>query len=524
MQLHHFLEQSASRAPEVVALIDAGRTVTYRGLDALANRYARLFQQTGVVAGDRIVIALDNSIDQVAAYIGTMKAGGVAVPLPGGPKSDRLAPAVRDCSPRICLLDPPAWRALPEDSPVHQIETIFSLGGTDPTTATADATRRLQRLETASASVSEERIDSKGRDTDLAAIIYTSGSTGEPRGVMLTHANFVSNARSIISYLGLTAADRAMCVLPFYYVYGLSVLHTHLAVGASIVIENRFVFPNVVLSAMRTHDVTGFAGVPSTFSLLLHRSNLDTIELPSLRYVTQAGGNMPPQKVDEWLRRGPKVPFYVMYGATEAAARLTYVPPENLRRKAGSIGIPIPDVTITIVREDGGLARAGEVGELVASGPNIARGYWNDADETFERFGPLGYRTGDLGYADDDGYLFLVGRRHDMIKVGANRVGAKEIENVLHEHVAVAEAAVVAAPHQLNGEVPVAFVCLASPMEEAERVLQAHCSGRLAAYKVPVRIVVEPDLPKLAGTGKIDKPTLRQRAEALDLSFSNRGR
>jgi long-chain acyl-CoA synthetase len=378
-----------------------------------------------------------------------------------------------------------------------------------------------------------------GSADTLGAIIYTSGSTGEPRGVMLTHANFLANARDIVSYLELTARDRAMCVLPFYYVYGLSVLHSHLLAGGTVVIDNRFTFPNVVLEAMQGHEVTGFAGVPSTFALLLHRSNLESTALPALRYVTQAGGHMPPTKVREWLERGPRAAFFVMYGATEAAARLTYVPPARLAEKPGSIGVPLPSVSITVVREDGSLAAAGESGELVAHGPNVAGGYWNNAAETAERFGPLGYRTGDLGYVDADGFLFLVGRKHDMIKVGAHRVGAKEIEDVLTEAPLVAEAAVVAAPHDLQGEVPIAFVTLKGEAlpggavagalgadasrergadangNEHERALQAYCAARLAPHKVPPRIIIETELPKLAGTGKIDKPTLRTRARSL---------
>lgn len=523
MRLPQFLEDAAARTPDAVALVESDRlvrSVTFRALDHLANRYAQAFLAAGLAPGDRVVLALENSSDQVAAYLGVMKAGGVAVPLPAGPRSDRLAPAVRDCAPRLCVLDAPTLRGLAPGSPVHDVAVVFSAGAMPAGLAVAANVRPIEpALDAAPAT----RPPASDDDQALAAIIYTSGSTGEPRGVMLTHANFVANARAIVSYLGLTAADRAMCVLPFYYVYGLSVLHSHLLAGASVVLDNRFAFPNVVLEAMQLHQVTGFAGVPSTFALLMHRSNLAATELPALRYVTQAGGNMPPQKVSEWLDRGPRADFFVMYGATEAAARLTYVPPARLRDKLGSIGIPIPSVTITIVREDGTIAAPGETGELVANGPNIARGYWNNVGETAERFGPLGYRTGDLGFTDADGFLFLVGRKHDMIKVGAHRVGAKEIEDVLHEHASVAEAAVVAAPHEMNGEVPIAFVVLKSALDEAERAIQAHCAGRLAPHKVPVRVIVDADLPKLTGTGKIDKRSLRERALTVPMPTA-RGR
>lgn len=505
MLLHRFLEQSARQSPDSVALIEPHRSITYGELDHLANQFSHLFLERGVKRGDRVVLAIENCFELVGAYLGAMRAGGVAVPLPAGPRSDRLARAIVDCSPRVCVVDAATARELQPDSPLMDVPVLFVAG--PPSAVPA----HFASLQDAVARCSPEAPNVRGIDLDLAAIIYTSGSTGEPRGVMLTHRNLVANARSIVRYLALTSRDRVMCVLPFNYVYGLSLLHTHLSVGGSVVIDNRFAFPNVVLGAMQHHRVTGFAGVPSTFALLLHRSSLGSIDLPDLRYVTQAGGGMPAARILEWLERGPKVPLYVMYGATEAGARLTYLPPGELRRKLGSIGRPIPNVEILVVDEQGRRAKPGEVGELVARGSNVSCGYWNDAEETRRRFGPLGYYTGDLGHMDEEGYLFLAGRRHDMIKVGANRVGAKEIEDVLHEHPAVHEAAVVAAPHDLLGEVPVAFVSLRVLLADTERVLQMFCASRLAAHKVPVRFVVCPELPK-QGAGKVDRPRLQEMA------------
>jgi long-chain acyl-CoA synthetase len=255
--------------------------------------------------------------------------------------------------------------------------------------------------------------------------------------------------------------------------------------------------------------------VPSTFAFLLHRSPVASMTFPSLRYVTQAGGPMAPAHVREWQAAMPGVPFYVMYGATEASARLAYLEPEQLERRAGSVGRAIPNVELYVVTDDGRRAAAGEVGELVARGSNISSGYWNDADATKAAFGPLGYRTGDLAYADDDGYLYLVGRRGDMLKVGAHRVGAQEIEDVVSEHPSVHEVAVIAGAHELLGEVPVAVVTPRNGEVDIPGLL-ALCRSRLADYKVPARIVVRDDLPK-SGAGKIDK---RQLRDSLDESGS----
>ena len=507
--VHELLADSARRRPDAPALIDGPRVTSYRELDRLANQFANLLAHAGVKRDDRVAIALDNSIELVIAYFGTMKAGAVAVPLPAGPKSDRLGVAVADCAPVVAVIDAATARVVDDAHPLAGVPSIFVTGRLRPGQSLAPTHIAFTDAIT---DVADEAPRIPIVDTDLAAIIYTSGSTGEPRGVMLTHGNIVANARSIVGYLRLTEHDRVMCVLPFSYVYGLSLLHTHLAVGGSVVIDNRFVYPNIVLRAMNQHAVTGFAGVPSTFALLLHRSELDSTVLPSLRYVTQAGGAMPVTQIQEWLARGPQVPFYVMYGATEASARLTFLDPARLPDKIGSIGKAIPDVEIRVVKEDGSIAGPNEVGELVASGANIAKGYWNKPDETGERFGPLGYRTGDLGYADDDGFLFLVGRRHDMLKVGANRVGAKEIEDVLHQFAGVHEVAVVPAPHELLGEVPVAFVAMADGDEIDAKTLEAFCHSRLPPYKVPAYFIFKRELPKLGAVGKIDKTRLREEA------------
>lgn len=505
MLLHRFLEEAAARTPDAIAVIETKRQTTYQELDRLANRIAHCLIGRGVARGDRVLLALDNCVELIGAYIGAMKAGAIAVPLPPGPRSDRLGRAVLDCTPSAAVVDPATAREAQPGHPLTGVPATFVAGaGANRSSAVA--------LDTAIAACPDTAPDVRASDVDLAAIIYTSGSTGEPRGVMLSHRNFVTNAHSIIAYLGLTSSDRVMAVLPFYYVYGLSLLHTHLAVGGTIVIDNRFTFPNIVLNAMREHGVTGFAGVPSSFALLLHRSALNEIQLPALRYVTQAGGSMGPPRIREWLARGPQVPFYVMYGATEAAARLTYLEPSMLNTKLGSIGKAIPNVEILVVDEQDRVAAPGQVGELVARGDNISTGYWNDAEETARKFGPLGYRTGDLGYVDDDGYLFLVGRKHDMLKIGAHRAGAKEIEDVLQEFPGVHEVAVVAAPHDLLGEVPIAFLSFRDGFTGDATELEAFCRPRLAQYKVPAQFVVKQELPKIGAVGKIDKARLRDVA------------
>ena len=505
--LHHWLSANARSTADATAVIEPKAAITYGQLDRLANRVANALLAAGVGRGDRVVLALDNSIPFIAAYFGILKAGAVVVPLPPGAKSDRLQPALAGCEPAACIVDGATFDAIDKATSFQGMRVATVLDHPGPSRASAPAVASLTAILEGEVSDSEPLVQTS--EMDLAAIIYTSGSTGAPRGVMLSHLNFVSNARSIVQYLELTRADRAMVVLPFYYVYGLSLLHTHVAVGGSLVLDNRFAFPNVVLRAIEEHAATGFAGVPSTFAMLLHRSNLAESDLSSLRYVTQAGGPMPPALLQKWLEIVPDVPFFVMYGATEAAARLSYLQPSELRRRLGSIGRAIPGVELRVLTDDGREASAGEAGEIVARGPNISSGYWNCPEETCERFGPDGFRTGDLGYADTDGYLYVVGRRHDMIKVGAHRVAAKEIEDVLHEHPAIHEAAVVGELHPLLGESPVAHIAVRDGVRLDSAEVIASCRARLPEHKVPTRVVFHAELPKTF-SGKIAKDALRR--------------
>ena len=530
MQLPEWLARAANAHPDRDAVVEPGGRRAYGGLDEDAGRIARVLAGCGVRRGDRVVLALDNSHLWVAAFFGILRAGGVAVPLPAR-KNDRLGFVLQDCSPAACIVDDATAAAILEASQqpprllvVHQgdPEVIAARAGATavpdvhgPAASSATMTAPGQPgLLAAMRHADVAGTVSHGADTDLAAIIYTSGSTGAPRGVMLSHRNLGSNADSIVQYLRLTSSDRVMVVLPFHYVYGLSLLTTHVSVGGSLAIDNRFAFPNVVLRSMQQFEVTGFAGVPSTFALLLHRSSMARMTFPSLRYVTQAGGPMPAPLLKRWLSILPGVPFFTMYGATEASARLAYLDPAELPARLGSIGKAIPNVELSVRGDDGQPVPPGEVGEIVARGPNIMLGYWNYPEETKAALGPFGYRTGDLARSDAEGFLYIVGRRQDMLKVGAERIGAKEIEDVVHEHPAVHEVAVVGAPHELLGEVPIAFVSLQTGSAVGPEEIQRFCGTRLADHKVPVHVVIQAELPK-SPAGKIEKPQLRRLASEL---------
>jgi acyl-CoA synthetase (AMP-forming)/AMP-acid ligase II len=343
-------------------------------------------------------------------------------------------------------------------------------------------------------------------DSALASIIYTSGSTGNPKGVMLSHGNIVSNVHSICQYLSITDKDIQMVVLPFFYVMGKSLLNTHFAAGGAVVINNKFAYPASVIQQMIDEKVTAFSGVPSTYAYLLHRSPLEKYrdKLKSLRYCSQAGGHMSNQVKKELRQVLPRhTKIFIMYGATEASARLTYLEPDRFEEKMGSIGRPIQNVTLRILGENGQKLTAGQTGELVASGPIIMQGYWRDKKATSSVLTQNGYHTGDLGYQDKDGYFYVIGREDNLLKIGGYRINLQEIEDVLISTGLVIEAAVFGVADELLG---CKLIAVATPKNGdcTERNIIISCAEKLPKYKLPAAIKLVKSLPK--GTnGKINQ-------------------
>ncbi|RKH45083.1 class I adenylate-forming enzyme family protein [Corallococcus sicarius] len=343
-----------------------------------------------------------------------------------------------------------------------------------------------------------------------ASIVYTSGSTGAPRGVIQTSANIAANTRSIVEYLGLTARDRAMLILPLHYCYGKSVLQTHLLAGGSVFLDPRFMYPQVVLEAMATESCTGFAGVPLTFELLRRQAAPESLAKLPLRYLTQAGGGMSPDTV-RWTREVfHPAELFVMYGQTEATARLSYLPPARATDKAGSIGQGIPGVTLAVVADDGTPLPDGEVGQLVARGANVTPGYLGAPEETAAILHDGWLWTGDLAWRDADGFFFLVGRAKEILKVGGHRVSPAEMEHVLARHPAVLEVAVVGVPDDLGAEAACAAVVRKPGTTPHEDDLRRFCREALPAYKVPRHVLFIEALPR-GPTGKVLKADLRTR-------------
>ncbi|MFA6143008.1 MAG: class I adenylate-forming enzyme family protein [Candidatus Omnitrophota bacterium] len=464
MFLHNLIFSHARARPSAVAIIEAdrgGNRVTYAELAGRVKDMARELSDRGFGKGDRLGILSKNSIGFVEAFFAASCAGGIAVPL------NYTLPALE-----IIGITRHAG-----------ISILYTEKG-----------------------IEEKNVSGIGK-TGIAAIIYTSGTTAKPMGVMLSHKNLVSNAGSIAAYTHLKPADSMLCTLPFYYIYGLSLLLSHFFAGGTIVLDNRFMYPARVLDSIERFKTTGFAGVSSHYSILLDRTDFKKRRLASLMYFMQAGDKMPPALARELRNAFPRKKIYLMYGQTEASPRLSYLDPCLVKTKPGSVGKAVPGVRIKVVDESGRECAAGEEGEIIAHGNNIMSGYWKNRRQTKKVLRNGWLHTGDIAYKDRDGDLFLIGRKKGFIKVGGRKVNPDKVAGVILAHPDILETAVVGVPDRLTGSRIRAFVVPRKGRKIKKSDIIRLCKIDLPTYGVPSDIAIVTSIPRNA-LGKIDRERL----------------
>lgn len=495
--LPHLLEQAAGRFPERTALVDGDLRLTYAELQQRVERLAGYLAGQGMQPGERVAIALESSWQYVVALYGVLRAGGIAVPLNFAARAGELAGWIAHSEATWVVADPtsrevPALRA---ELPAHIRWLDVAPAIQAPCELPLPGVSGLL-----------------GPDTP-AFIHYTSGTTGKPKGVLLSHGNLASNAQAIATYLHLDENSSIVSVLPFYYAYGSSVLHSHLLCGAKLVIERGFTFPHVTMQKVVSEQATGFAGVPSTFALLLARVNVSDYDFSALRYLTQAGGAMSPALTLRLRDAFASQQIFVMYGQTEATSRISYLPPGLLEQKLGSVGRPIDGVEWQVRAEDGKPCATGRSGTVWVRGPNVMLGYWRNPEATAAVLQDGWLCTGDMGRLDEDGFLFLEGRRNDIIKVGAHRVHPQDVEHVVGELDGVEEVAAVGVDDELLGEVIKVCVVVRAGAALSEQQVRRHCLARLPGYKVPRHVEFVAALPKTT-SGKLRRVALTNRMES----------
>jgi long-chain acyl-CoA synthetase len=473
-----------------VAIVDGERTYTYGELRAAVVRLAADLEASPAAVGGRVGIVARNSYFWIAAYLATLYAGRVAVPFPTTATPAEARSQAEWVGTRAFFVErAQSRRFAPVAAGATVIDDSVLNGVGDEASLWAPA--------------------EMGADDD-AMLQLTSGTTSAPKAVRVTHGNIQANTESIVEYLGLQADDRMLVVLPFSYCFGASLLHTHLRVGGSVALCHTLTFPETVVDAIVQHQCTGFAGVPSTYQLLLRASSLSNRPLPSLRHLQQAGGKLPPSLIDELVAAQPGARVFVMYGQAEATARLSFLPPEDIGRRRGSIGRGIPRVRLRVVDEDDQDVAPGAVGEIVASGPSITKGYWNDPEATAQRYRGGFLLTGDLATVDEDGYVYIVDRAADFIKSWGIRISSQEIEEAALRVPSVMSAAAVGVPDEIAGEAIVLFVVTRDEELTPDDVLIA-LRGVLAKHMVPHQVRIVSELP-LNANGKLVKSQLRELA------------
>ncbi|HEX2196911.1 MAG TPA: long-chain fatty acid--CoA ligase [Actinomycetota bacterium] len=488
MNVAELLDRSAAQAPDKPALLtSAGGTVTFAELAGHAGRAAAGLAAAGIGPGDRVAIAMHNVPEFVYAYFGALRAGAVVVPLNPTLTVPEVGRVLADSGATLVTGVPPAAeaaRAAAEEAGIRYVD-----GREWPATEDPPPTR-------------------PAADDDLAVLAYTSGTTGDPKGAMLTHGNLLANLEQQMSIpdARVEPSDVLLLSLPLFHIFGLNVTLGLLArTGATGVLTERFE-PVECLRLIQQHRVSVMFGAPTMYTALANTPGADQYDLSSVRLAISGAAPLQPEVLSRFKELFG-VDVYEGYGLTETAPTLTSNRMAEAPR-AGSIGKPLPGVEIRLVDEAGDDVELGDPGEILARGPNVFQGYWNKPDETRRAFDGEWFRTGDVAVQDEDGYLYIVDRKRDMVIVSGFNVFPSEVEQALTENPKVAEAAVVGVPHAYTGEAVKAFVVLEPGASATPDEVIADVQSRLARFKCPREVEIVDTLPHLL-TGKVLRRALR---------------
>ncbi|WP_255769754.1 o-succinylbenzoate--CoA ligase [Pseudarthrobacter sulfonivorans] len=504
-----WLQRRRAKSGPKAALVSAAGTLTYAGLADRTDRLANALRGRGVGKGDRVAYLGDNHPSFVETFFACGLLGAIFVALNTRLAAPEMQFQLQDSGSRILIhaaaLETVAASAVAETAVAVRLAVASDGGAQDSAAELPSGVERYDEvLRTAAATPLDEAVTLD----DGAMILYTSGTTGRPKGALLTHGNITWNCFNTVVDMDLNRNDVALMISPLFHVASLDMgLLPMLLKGATVVLEAKFE-PGRVLALVAQHQVTTLNGVPTTFQMLCDHPDWATADLSSLDKLTCGGSAIPRRVLDAYEDRG--IGFTSCYGMTETSPGVTMLPVARSRDKAGSAGLPHFFTDVRIADPLGGLAAEGQVGEIQISGPNVIKQYWNRPDATAESYAnQQWFRSGDMGYRDGEGFLFVSDRLKDMIISGGENIYPAEVEAVIAELYEVGSVAVIGVEDEKWGEVPRAIVTLREGASLTGDQLRAHLEGRLARYKIPKSVVFLDEMPRTA-SGKIRKADLRK--------------
>jgi acyl-CoA ligase (AMP-forming) (exosortase A-associated) len=516
INLHDIVLSGAQQFSTRTALKFKSESITYLQLAELVQAAAATLQQQGLSRQERVAVYLPKQFETVTTLFASSICGGVFVPVNPALKPTQVQHILQDCNVRILVTSQDRFISLQTELALcPDLRTVLLVD------VPAGYQQQSGHLHIAAFHQPTQMAAPRPRvaltDADMAAILYTSGSTGKPKGVVLSHRNMIVGAYSVSDYLHNTADDVLLALLPLSFDYGLSQLTTAFLRGASVVLLDFFLVQDVV-KAIAQHQVTGLAAVPPLWAQLAKAKWPDGAT-SSVRYLTNSGGAMPEALLSQLEQIFPNAQPYLMYGLTEAF-RSTYLPPEHLARKRGSMGKAIPNAEILVVREDGSLCGPNEPGELVHRGPLVSLGYWNSPEKTAERFKfdpvlpagvqhrPLAVWSGDTVKYDDEGFLYFIGRRDEMIKTSGNRVSPTEVEEAVYAlDRRIVDVAALGLPHPDLDQAIMVLVACQADVEIDSQAWLLQLKRTLPGFMLPKVLLQVDTMPKNAN-GKIDRKLL----------------
>lgn len=502
MLIHENLSKAAEQYPDKIAIVCAANRISYKALNDRVRNFAAFLLTQNLDKGDRVAVYIDSGIDAVTAIFGILQAGGCIVVVNPSTHPDRLGYIVNDAGAKFMVA--PIEKISAVEQALRQCTVPPGLILTGGFEADEFRTGFEQACTTDLPFVRPKIIDD-----DLAAIIYTSGSTGRPKGVTHIHRTICAVVDAVAEYLEHTPDDVILALLPLSSSYGLlQVLVTFYRCGR-VVLERGFGYPYEIIQRMKDEGVTGFAGAPTVFSIILRLEGLERENLSRLRYITNAAAAMPPAFIPQLRKIFPSTKIYLMHGLTECL-RTTFLPPDEIEAKPTSVGCGMKNVELWLEDTAGKRVTAGHVGEMMVRGSNIMQGYWNDPEATSRVLKPGRYpwektlRTRDLFMVDEDGYFHFVARDDELIKSRGEKVSPVEVEDVLYKLDAVHETRVIGVPDAVLGQAIRAEIVLKEHRTLSVQEVKSHCRKHVEDFKVPHHIEFVLSLPKTQG-GKIKR-------------------